>query len=872
MKRNFVYWRLILSVSILPVLAIVPSLLWNQPGRTQEREMAGLIDASRTPQGMNSLADSESRLKPTEILTDSPLERTSAMRQGFQPLSDYRFLAQSVPPSSIIRQGRQVSLNGRILPLSGTQHLIDASRARQGMNSLADSESRLKPTEILTDSPLERTSAMRQGFQPLSDYRFLAQSVPPSSIIRQGRQVSLNDRILPLTWTQHLIDASRTRQGMNSLADSESRLKPTEILTDSPLERTSAMRQGLKPLSDYRFLAQSVPPSSIIRQGRQVSLNGRILPLTWTQQPANSTSANFRTWIADVGLMQSAGVDLLSSADSAKQPVQWFSVSLIGAQSLAARATGSYRYLDVTDFASLAGWQISADGNVLRITSPAANVTGIRQAEIESGDRIVVDIDRPAPWQVNFVNTPSPSPTPTPNPPDDPTKPAIPLQNLRAAPNLETPDDPTKPALPLQITPAAPIAGQEWSIAIDAKVAPAIIQQTFSTSKQLLSLKVEPDGAQTKVKVTIPLGWRPQVFSLGNPNRLVIDIRSDSLVEKNIVWAPGVQWRQQYQNLGTARFPVVWLEVNPRQAGVKIRPILSNPPAGQGTAPLLQTAEISGAAASINAGFFNRINRLALGAIRRDNKWLSGPILNRGAIAWNDRGEFAIDRLTLQETLITSANQSLPVSHLNSAYVQPGIGRYNSDWGTTYTPLSGNEIVVTVAGDRVVSQSPGGAVGTTSFPIPANGYILAWRADLFPASELSIGTLLRLETNTFPAEFNRFPYILGGGPVLVQNSQVVLDAKAEGFSDAYVRQTAIRSAIGRTAAGNLLIVAVHNRAGGAGPNFAELAQILQQMGAVEALNLDGGSSTSLYLGGSLLDRPPSTAARVHNAIGIFIQP
>ncbi|MEG3907752.1 phosphodiester glycosidase family protein [Microcoleus sp. w2-18aC4] len=711
MKRNFFYWRLILSVSILPVLAIVPSLVWNQPARAQEGERAGLI-----------------------------------------------------------------------------------------------------------------------------------------------------------------YYASRARQGMNSLADSESRLKPTEIFTDSSLERTSVMRQGWKPLSDYKFLAQSVPPSSIIRQGSQVSLNGRILPLTWTQQPANSTSGNFRTWIADVGLMQSAGVDLLSSADSAKQPVQWFSVSLTGAQSLAARATGPYRYLDVTDFARLAGWEISADGNILKITSQSASVTGIRQAEIESGDRIVVDLDRPAPWQINFVNKPIPSPTPTPNPPDDPTKPAIPLPNLRTAPNLETPDDPTKPALPLPITPAAPIAGQEWSIAIDAKAAPAIIQQTFSTSKQLLSLKVEPDGVQTKVKVTIPLGWRPQVFSLGNPNRLVIDIRPDSLLEKNIVWAPGVQWRQQYQNLGNARFPVVWLEVNPRQAGVKIRPILSNPPADQGTAPLLQTAEASGAAAAINAGFFNRINRLALGAIRRDNKWLSGPILNRGAIAWNDRGEFAIDRLTLQEILITPANQFLPVSHLNSAYVQPGIGRYNSDWGTTYTPLSGNEIVVTVAGDRVVSQSPGGAVGTTTFSIPANGYILVLRADLFPASELSIGTLLRLETNTFPADFNRFPYIIGGGPVLVQNSQVVLDARAEGFSDAFVRQTAIRSAIGRNAAGNLLIVAVHNRAGGAGPNFAELAQILQQMGAVDALNLDGGSSTGLYLGGSLLDRPPSTAARVHNAIGIFIQP
>ena len=65
MKRNLLYWRRILSVSILPVLAIAPSLVWNQPGRAQEGERAGLIDASRARQGMNSLADSESPLKRT---------------------------------------------------------------------------------------------------------------------------------------------------------------------------------------------------------------------------------------------------------------------------------------------------------------------------------------------------------------------------------------------------------------------------------------------------------------------------------------------------------------------------------------------------------------------------------------------------------------------------------------------------------------------------------------------------------------------------------------------------------------------------------------------------------------------------------------
>jgi hypothetical protein len=630
---------------------------------------------------------------------------------------------------------------------------------------------------------------------------------------------------------------------------------------------------GMEPVaknnanSELKLMAQSLPPVARIRQGRQVSLNGRILPASWTQQPTNSTSTvNFRTWIADVGLMQSAGVDLLNTADSTKQPVQWFSVSLTNAQSLRARSTGAYRYVDITDFAKLAGWQISIDNNLLKITSQPANVTGIRQAARETGDRIVLDLDRAAPWQVNFVDTPSPSPT------DDPTKPAIPQQIPPPAPNLETPDDPTKPALSQPLAPVQAIASQEWSIAIDAKVDRTFVERIFATSQQLRSLKIESAGNQTRVKVQIPLGWRPQVFSLGNPNRLVIDIRPDSLLEKDIAWAAGVRWRQQYQNLGTARFPVYSLEVNPRQSGVKIRPLLSNPPTEKGSAPLLQTAEVSGTAAAINAGFFNRINRLALGAIRRDTKWLSGPILNRGAIAWNDRGEFAIARLTLQETLITPANQRLSISQLNSAYVASGIGRYNSDWGATYTPFSDDEIVVTVAGDRVIGQSPGGVAGKINFSIPGNGYILALRSDLSPASQLIAGNLLRLETNTIPADFNRFPYILGGGPVLVQNSRVAVDAKAEGFSDAYVRQTAIRSAIGRTAAGNLLIVAVHNRAGGAGPNFAELAQILQQMGAVEALNLDGGSSTSLYLGGSLLDRPPSTAARVHNAIGIFIQP
>ena len=42
--------------------------------------------------------------------------------------------------------------------------------------------------------------------------------------------------------------------------------------------------------------------------------------------------------------------------------------------------------------------------------------------------------------------------------------------------------------------------------------------------------------------------------------------------------------------------------------------------------------------------------------------------------------------------------------------------------------------------------------------------------------------------------------------------------------------------------------------------------------AVDALNLDGGSSSSLFLGGEILNRPVTEIAPVHNAIAIFITP
>ncbi|WP_392532706.1 phosphodiester glycosidase family protein [Nostoc sp. C117] len=605
--------------------------------------------------------------------------------------------------------------------------------------------------------------------------------------------------------------------------------------------------------------------------GNQISLNGRTLPGTWLQQTGRS--GQITTHLSDGVFRQLIGVNFLNSSNWTRQPIQWFS-SVKTPQVLATRQLGGYRYLDITNFAQTSGWQIQANGNILVIATPKAQITNIIQSQEPvyasaplQHTQILVNLDRPTPWQVAQGSVIKTTPILSADP-DTPTPKSTTPPNREWTVTLDGIADRT---LIERYTPQPPPVAPPTSL-------PELLKQLSPATPpvaapETIIEKVEVVNNQTIIHLSVPFGLLPQVSTVADPDRLIIDIQPDPLEERDISWASGLVWRQHYISLGTERFPVVWLEVNPRKVGLTLKPMWVNPNTVMGTAPLLETAQRYLAVAAINGGYFNRNNRLPLGAIRRDGQWLSGPILNRGAIAWNDSGEFYFGRLTLEEALITANNQRLPILYLNSAYVQSGIARYTPAWGSTYTPLTDNEIILVVQKDQITNQLPGGKVGEKTIPIPQNGYLLTLRASATSnASQLPVGTAITISSATAPADFSRYPYIIGAGPLLIQNRQIVLDAKAEKFSNAFIAEKAIRSGICTTPTGTVMITAVHNRVGGYGPTLAEHAQLMQQMGCVDALNLDGGSSTSLYLGGQLLDRSPSTAARVHNGIGIFLQP
>jgi exopolysaccharide biosynthesis protein len=585
---------------------------------------------------------------------------------------------------------------------------------------------------------------------------------------------------------------------------------------------------AIDPIVPSRSSLPNNSAQNFVSQGAEIFLNGRTINVPWGQWKVGKS---LRVGISDTGLTQQLGVELFNNGNYTTQPIDWYATGRSRQVSLDAKLSRQYRYLDITDIARTSGWQWQLVGGKLQLDTPATKIINVDRQTIPKNGKIVITLDRYTPWKL--------SQTPT--------------------EGYLTIDAKANPTL---------LAGFNTpSVIVDENIDP-----DDDPTAQKLQYKVTSSGSQTVVQFPIVKGQRARGKML-SPTSLEVSINPnlETLPDRQINWAPGIKWNQKWVKLGNDNFAVTYLEVDPRQKGIKIRPTIAQENSLIGSNPLVKFAPSAQAAAAINGGYFNRNNRFPLGALKRDGKWLSSPILNRGAIGWNDFGQVRISRLQMNETLKTYTGEQLPLNTLNSGYVQTGIGRYTTEWGRTYTPIQSNELIVTVQNDKVTQITPGDAPDTIkAFIIPPNGYLLALRGQPELAQRLSIGTLLTLQRRTNPPELDTSANILAAGPWMVQGGKIVLDGKGENFGAAFVKEQAVRSAIGITPTGNMLIVTVHDRVGGKGPTLAEMAQLLQTMGVVDALNLDGGSSTSLYLGGQLINRSSATAAKVHNAIGIFI--
>lgn len=334
--------------------------------------------------------------------------------------------------------------------------------------------------------------------------------------------------------------------------------------------------------------------------------------------------------------------------------------------------------------------------------------------------------------------------------------------------------------------------------------------------------------------------------------------------------APGVRfWRLSPQ---TPQGPVQVniLEVNPKQPGIELLPSLAADRMGA-KASVAQLVQSNQAIAGINGSFFKPDQGIPLGILIINRELLSGPIYDRVALGITPNNDVLMAQVQLRGHISLPNGRQIPLHNIN----QPRIDArqtvlYSSRWGPLAPKVPDNGIQIQIRNQRVTAVSR-----NSPLPIPQDGFVISGveTPDLVRLAQEQhqatnpTAATVNLNIYTLP-DWSGMKHALGGGPWLVRNGRIYIDLPAQRFSSKSLGFREPRSAIGLTAQGHILMVTVDGRQKGVsvGMTLPELAALMQKLGAVQAMNLDGGSSTQMAIRGKTVNRPSAGQVVVSNAL------
>ncbi len=221
--------------------------------------------------------------------------------------------------------------------------------------------------------------------------------------------------------------------------------------------------------------------------------------------------------------------------------------------------------------------------------------------------------------------------------------------------------------------------------------------------------------------------------------------------------------------------------------------------------------------------------------------------------------------------------QRRALNAFNKAPGANGIALFTSDWGRTTPRIEGSVAMLLspfpVAAPNVdLTGSTSDVRQNASMPIPKESAVLVARgaAAAKLIAEAPLGTTVTIRLILQP-DWATVPDAIGGGPVLVRDGLPVFRAN-EAFTTSQIAPRAPRTAVGQLPDGRVLLVAVDGRQTGysVGMTTFEMAQTMIRLGAVRAMALDGGGSTTLAFDGTVLNQPSDGRERpIATALMLF---
>ena len=291
----------------------------------------------------------------------------------------------------------------------------------------------------------------------------------------------------------------------------------------------------------------------------------------------------------------------------------------------------------------------------------------------------------------------------------------------------------------------------------------------------------------------------------------------------------------------------------------------------------------SAAVAAINAGFFLPTGEPA-GLLKIDGELVSDISSHRGAVALLP-GRFArAPRLLFDQVRAHveidvgrgSRRRTLRADGVDTVRAPGALVLFTPRfWTDTRTPCDGGtEFVVDgpplMVADRrepcCTSAIPrGGAVLAAGPKVPADTI-----AGIAPGMPVRTRVVYETLNGTKPGDWDAAPDIVGGVGLLAKDGHTLTDWEPEKSRAGFTTERHPRTVIGTADDGRIWLITVDGRskALSLGMSFAELQRLVRRLGLVDALNLDGGGSTTMVVQGAVVNHPSDAAGprKVSDAI------
>ena len=358
---------------------------------------------------------------------------------------------------------------------------------------------------------------------------------------------------------------------------------------------------------------------------------------------------------------------------------------------------------------------------------------------------------------------------------------------------------------------------------------------------------------------------RPVIFALALTAALVFfPVVAEGAARQVTSLFPGVTIESGVQF--TPHGPVaIRIVTGPRPSGLyRLRPVLSNEtlPGTEPLSAMQRRLAPEGTMVGVNGDFWTLADGHPNGVLMRSGILASRPNSDRSSLGVTGDGTLDVRRVRLFGTWRGTGPRRTLYS-FNQPPTANGIGLYTPAWGGATPAFAGTEAAAVFESfpgttANVELTAPVTAlVQQPSVGIPPGGAVLVARGTSATRllAEGQPGTTMAVRLILSP-DWAAIVDAVGGGPELVRGGVPVFRS-GEGFTTLQLQPRAPRTAVGQTADGRILLVTVDGRQPGysVGMTNFELAQTLVRLGAVTAMALDSGGSTTAAFDGAVLNRP-----------------